>query len=401
MILRDELVKRCLERYPMARETWLAPAASLSIGSKTLSALGALGQVESLVPGAFDQVEGPAVLVLAPEDLCGPHRAELEALARRARPGRPVLLGGTGDRDTLLDAINRWHIFRVVPKRAPQSAIIASVEGAHDALHTVVALECAARELRRENRRIEENTRRLRNTQSQLLHSERLTTLGRLTGGLVEGIRHHLAALDHFQAAVSASDQDAEVQNLLGYSFEGIRSIASLLDEIHAYAERRKHAYDMAAHDLDSLVERVVALARFDKLARARAVEVEAASGARIRADRYRIYHVILNLLRNAFQATAAGDTVRVETSIDGEWALVVVEDTGCGMSEEVRKHIFEPFFTTKEEEGMGLGLRMAHLVIARHGGSIRCSSTPGVGTRFEVRLPLSTGAHGESRGAA
>ena len=111
------------------------------------------------------------------------------------------------------------------------------------------------------------------------------------------------------------------------------------------------------------------------------------------------INQVILNLIVNA--AHAIGDVVRdqdgkkgkitINTSIDGNYAVIVIADTGCGMSKEIRDRIFDPFFTTKEVgKGTGQGLSIAHSVITeRHNGSISVDTEPGEGTSFVLRLPL------------
>jgi len=80
-----------------------------------------------------------------------------------------------------------------------------------------------------------------------------------------------------------------------------------------------------------------------------------------------------------------------VKTRPDGEWAIVEISDTGCGMPPHVQQRIFDPFFTTKEVgKGTGQGLAIAHNVIVdKHGGTIKVVSSPGKGTTFIIRLPI------------
>ena len=78
----------------------------------------------------------------------------------------------------------------------------------------------------------------------------------------------------------------------------------------------------------------------------------------------------------------------------DGDEVVVEVRDDGCGMSTQTLERIFDPFFTTKRVgEGTGLGLGIAWHIVQRHGGHIDVESSPGAGTRFEVRLPQGGGA--------
>jgi CheY-like chemotaxis protein len=96
-----------------------------------------------------------------------------------------------------------------------------------------------------------------------------------------------------------------------------------------------------------------------------------------------------LNLLFNALDAMPQGGSLTFSTAVDRVRVVCVVEDTGAGMSEEVRQRCFEPFFTTKAEQGTGLGLSIAYGIVTRHGGEIEVWSRPGEGSRFTVRLPV------------
>jgi signal transduction histidine kinase len=96
------------------------------------------------------------------------------------------------------------------------------------------------------------------------------------------------------------------------------------------------------------------------------------------------------NLIHNALDAMAGQGTLTLRTGVDGDCALVEIADTGPGIPEELRRRVFEPFFTTKPVgQGTGLGLDVSwRIVVKRHGGDLRVTSTPG-DTRFQVLLPL------------
>jgi signal transduction histidine kinase len=106
-------------------------------------------------------------------------------------------------------------------------------------------------------------------------------------------------------------------------------------------------------------------------------------------ADLSQLNQVVINLIVNALQAMPQGGDLKVRTSCEENQVLLVVEDTGIGMSDEVLEKIFTPFFTTKEVgQGTGLGLPVVHGIITSHGGSVRVKSKVGQGTRFEIQLP-------------
>lgn len=129
------------------------------------------------------------------------------------------------------------------------------------------------------------------------------------------------------------------------------------------------------------------------------------AAGLSVVADPAQLQQLLTNLVVNAADAMAAGGRITVGVSSftvgkdgppphpempPGTWAVLTVEDTGAGMSPEVRSRVFEPFFTTKREErGTGLGLAQVYGIVKQHGGYVDVDSEAGRGTRFTVHLPV------------
>ncbi|MBF0464432.1 MAG: HAMP domain-containing histidine kinase [Nitrospirae bacterium] len=109
-----------------------------------------------------------------------------------------------------------------------------------------------------------------------------------------------------------------------------------------------------------------------------------------VTADNLLIQNALINLLSNAYEAIPAGGVVEVTGQISSDYAIILVSDTGEGISEENLSRIFEPFFTTKEQSGgIGIGLSLVRKIIQRHGGKITVNSTLGKGAVFAVHLPL------------
>ncbi len=91
------------------------------------------------------------------------------------------------------------------------------------------------------------------------------------------------------------------------------------------------------------------------------------------------------------------GGTLTVRTSKDGDHVLLIVEDTGHGMTHEVKRQIFLPFFTTKDvDQGTGLGLAVVHGIIDTMGGEVAVETQAGVGTRFTIHIPVVTPMKGD-----
>jgi two-component system NtrC family sensor kinase len=374
------------QRAPL--RIWLGAAAAEQSGAALKSSLGGEGEILQ-VPSAGTEPTGPAILVLTPNDLAGADREPLLKLALRAQPGRPVVVGGAHSKDTLLDAINVWQVFRLVHDATPADAIVDAVRAAHRALTLELSVELCARILRQECQRLAGALDELHATQQQLLHAERLTTVGRIVGALLTQAKDQLAAVEQCRRVLEGVRSPGPLKKHIGCAIEGIKSFDTLLKDMLALAENRSEHARLLPEELDALVESSARLFSHDPLGRSRVIRTACQSAATVGVDRHRMCHVLINLLRNAAQASGEGDPIEVRTSRDGNSVLIEVQDTGLGMTPEFQDMLFTAFVTTKGAAGMGLGLRLAKATVERHGGSIDCSSKVGEGTCFRIRLPL------------
>jgi heavy metal sensor kinase len=144
--------------------------------------------------------------------------------------------------------------------------------------------------------------------------------------------------------------------------------------------------------DLRDTVEETVA--QFRPLAEAKSVALSAClAAAPVAGDAVRLGQVVTNLLSNAIQYNHAGGEVRVALDAQDGEVILSVGDTGCGIPEEDRAHLFERFYRVDKARarasgGNGLGLAICKSIVEAHGGSIACTSEPGHGSTFSVRLP-------------
>jgi two-component system NtrC family sensor kinase len=151
------------------------------------------------------------------------------------------------------------------------------------------------------------------------------------------------------------------------------------------------------------LLERCAALVRHQAELQDVTIRVECAPDLpKATCDASQVQQIVLALTMNALEATGRGGVVTLRAARDDDRGVrIEVADTGCGIAAADLPHIFEPFFTTKSEgKGVGLGLAVVYGIVERHHGQVDVDTTPGVGTTFTVRLPLSQPAAREPEGA-
>jgi heavy metal sensor kinase len=168
-----------------------------------------------------------------------------------------------------------------------------------------------------------------------------------------------------------------------------------LVDDLLALARLELAAAQRTEIDLDAVVHEV--RDELDPLARAHGLELleePRGSGILVQADRDSIKRALSNLLDNAFRHSPRGTPVRVGAIRQNGWAVLAVSDAGPGLTEEEQEHVFERFWRSdssrsRESGGIGLGLAIVRRIAESHGGEVSVSSSPGAGSRFEIRLPV------------
>ncbi len=235
----------------------------------------------------------------------------------------------------------------------------------------------------------EENKARL---QEQLRHADRLATIGQLAAGVAHELNEPLANILGF---AQLAKKEAKLPRQTGEDIEKIvRNCLHAREVIHKLLTfARQMPPEKALVNLNQIVSD--GLYFLESRCSKAAIEIIrdlSPDIPDIYADASQLHQVLVNLVVNAVQAMHKGGKLTIEThrGLRGDSVILVVSDTGTGMTDAVRANIFTPFFTTKDvNEGTGLGLAVVHGIVASHSGVIRVDSHPGQGSRFEVELPV------------
>lgn len=279
--------------------------------------------------------------------------------------------------------------------------------------------------LKDEQNRADEAVNDLKVIQQQLLQQEKLASLGQLTAGIAHEIKNPLNFVNNFSELSMDFIQEIEEElEKLSDSPEK-ENILELLSDVKSNLHKIKHhgsradsiVKSMLMHsrggtgtmdltNLNDLIREYVNLAFHGMRANKNPINVDIRleldeSLPKINLNAEDFSRVILNLSKNAFDAmrdkiAAKGNTYKsilaVQTQDLGDKVLIVVEDNGPGVPDEIRDKLLMPFFTTKKgTEGTGLGLSITHEIIKTHEGTLEIESELDQYTRFKITLPKTT----------
>jgi len=294
--------------------------------------------------------------------------------------------------------------------------VAVPVRGAAEVARLAVAFNAMAGQLRAErlaleNRveALERTTTELESTQDQLVRSERLASVGRLSAGVAHEIGNPLAAIlglvEILRQDVDDGDLSAvERRELLGRVHRETERIQKTIRDLLDFSRQSREAAEEDAGaapteaQLTAVVDDAVRLLGPQQDLRNIALETRhpREPPPPVRGDPERLRQVVLNLVLNAADAVDGKGTVRLTVREDADAGEVVleVEDDGPGVDPAVAEHLFEPFVTTKPPgKGTGLGLAVSHTVARRFGGSLGVDRSPDLGgARFALRMPRSAG---------
>ncbi|HEX3971331.1 MAG TPA: PAS domain-containing protein, partial [Stellaceae bacterium] len=303
------------------------------------------------------------------------------------------------DRPLVIDVLRRRHAehvnssmrFRIIRANGDQRTLSSQADVTFDeagqpAYISIAMMDVTDKELA---------SQRQTELETQLRHSEKLTALGTLAGGIAHDLNNTLVPIQALSKLVMQDlPEDAPARNDLETIHQASLQARDLVRQILAFS--RKQEMLAAPTDVALRMREALQMLRASVPSTIEIVE-NIAPIALISADGTQLQQIVVNLVTNGAYAIGNNHgrvTVTLEEAVgEPEMPRMIrlkVADTGCGMSPEIVHRMFEPFFTTKSVgEGTGLGLSVVHGIVTSLGGTIDVKSVPGEGTEFTVTLPV------------
>jgi signal transduction histidine kinase len=256
------------------------------------------------------------------------------------------------------------------------------------------------RKLARQNQILEATLQQLKDTETQLVQSEKLASLGRMSAGIIHEINNPLnftkTAIHTLKGMgkLLPEDERPDYEEILRDIQEGVDRVRTIVSDLRSFT----HPNTVEFHDVQ--IGRVFAAAlRFvaheskDKVDLQQNIDEEMT----VWGNEHQLIQVVVNLLQNALDALKKkqfpdGEKPRltIDATMQGEHAIIKIRDNGPGISQDNLSKIFDPFFTTKDVgEGMGLGLAIVYRIIQAHDGRINVNSVENEFCEFVLELPV------------
>jgi len=235
-----------------------------------------------------------------------------------------------------------------------------------------------------------EMERALRRTQEQLLQSEKLAAMGRLTSQIAHELNNPLyGIMNTLELLKTEVPPQSKRRKILEMALSETVRLSELLRKMLSFSKPDQEQRQPV--DINTVIDEILLL--HEKQLRENDIRIDAkfADGlGRVNASKNQLRQVFLNIVANARDAMANGGTLTVTTGSDGENVIIEITDTGTGIKKEHIDKIFDSFFTTKGEvKGVGLGLSVCYGFIKDHDGDIVVKSEVGTGTTFVITLPV------------
>ena len=235
-----------------------------------------------------------------------------------------------------------------------------------------------------------EMERALRQIQEQLLQSEKLAAMGRLTSQIAHELNNPLyGIMNTLELLKTEISPQSKRRKVLEMALSETVRLSDLLRNMLSFSKPDQE--EKQPVDVNTVLDEILLL--HEKQLQENDIKIKtefARALPEIRASKNQLRQVFLNLVANARDAMPNGGTLRVTTTANHEKIEIKIADTGMGIKEEHIKKIFDSFFTTKDSvKGVGLGLSVCYGFIKDHGGDIQVQSQVGAGTTFAITFPI------------
>jgi len=245
--------------------------------------------------------------------------------------------------------------------------------------------------LKEKNKKLKEAYEEIKKTQEDLIRSERLSTLGKLSSMIIHDIRNPISILKGYGEMIQmSSDAQSKVHEYAQKVVTEASRLSRMAGELLDFS-RGDIRLNWSSVNLEKLLDRLKESMEHAFQKNAQQLILECSVAKTVLMDQDRMLRVLINLTDNGRKALGKKGYVKVsivQEESHADCIAIVVQDNGCGMSEEVLSKVFDPFFSRSSQGGTGLGLLIVSNVVEAHRGKMEIESQEGEGTKIKILLP-------------
>jgi signal transduction histidine kinase len=235
--------------------------------------------------------------------------------------------------------------------------------------------------------RLIQDVTEMKKMEEQIIHSEKLASIGRLAAGIAHEIGNPLTSIFSFVQILREMEEDTFKKESLETIYFHINRISEILKQLSGFS--KMPAGEPRKCQINEVIETSINLIQYDKKAKNISIVKELSpSLPEVIADGNQLSQVFVNLTLNAIDAMPEGGTLTVRSMSEENGIIIQFEDTGIGIPREELSKIFDPFYTTKEK-GTGLGLAVSYNIIKKMNGTLTVESEEGKGSVFTITIPV------------
>jgi len=231
--------------------------------------------------------------------------------------------------------------------------------------------------------------------QKQVILSEKLASVGLLAAGVAHEINNPLGIIYNYLSYIKSRFHDLDLHEAIDNVHEEIAAISNIVSNLHTFSDNTQISLEVL--EINGLIAGMLKLIKHSTRYKQITIHFEPSEAEiEIRANKSELKQVVLNLLKNSFEAMPSGGDIYIRTGLLSENGSNLVrmtfQDTGPGISDENPHNIFLPFYSTKKgsEQNLGLGLSVSYGIIKKYHGSITVENINGAGCQFVITLPQS-----------
>ena len=302
-------LSQVLSEYSVPLQVWLSPEARVRVAEILIPAMGDKANIVIDPLTQLAQLQGPAVLVITAKELTGTDQELLRILAKKAYPGRSVLVGGTSDRDTLMNAINNWGVVRVVGAPAEEHTLIKAVREAGLYLNREVAMETAIEDLDIETTMLDSAIDQLEHSEERTLQTDRTHVATTFTAGMIQVLENEQQVWSSLITEDPGIENTA-IRNALG----GMKALSDIVERTLDHTIEQSAGLPPTGEDVDHLMTSICTLVGPD-------IQHHLGSGVVSAVNPFALSHAILSLCRTE----TLGGVSRLDTHKTGCTAVVTM----------------------------------------------------------------------------